>query len=218
VHVVSVAQGIRIEPKNQPGQSLEPTLTYGGSELVKNTAGAAHLIATPINADQRMNGSSFGAIGKNYGQGKCCEFNEKNILASENNIIRKDGLHWIIDSGAMDHMIHSKIDIRSVINPIKTGIINANGDTYPVKRMGHAPISKKLILNNTLLVPSLSEKLISVGRIIEDLNCAVLMYPDFCIFFRISKQRRLLSVVLNVEDCITSTTQLWEMHTQLGAI
>ena len=38
------------------------------------------------------------------------------------------------------------------------------------------------LLNDTLFVPSLSTRLISVGKITEDLNCAVLMFPNFCIF------------------------------------
>lgn len=37
------------------------------------------------------------------------------------------------------------------------------------------------MLNNTLLVPSLTTRLISVGQLIEELNCVVLMFPEFCI-------------------------------------
>ena len=37
-------------------------------------------------------------------------------------------------------------------------------------------------LQNTLLVPSLTNKLLSVGQATEELNYCVLMYPTFCLF------------------------------------
>ena len=88
----------------------------------------------------------------------------------------------MIDSGATDHMTFSEKDLVNIIEPRKNGIMNANGISYPVKGMGDAPISSTLTLKNTLFVPSLSTRLISVGQITEELNCAVLMFPDFCIF------------------------------------
>jgi hypothetical protein len=53
---------------------------------------------------------------------------------------------------------------------------------YPVTGAGTVDISLSISLPNTLLGPSLSSKLISVGQATEELNCVVLMYPQFCLF------------------------------------
>lgn len=42
-------------------------------------------------------------------------------------------------------------------------------------------LSPTLSLSDTLLVPSLSHKLLSVSQIIKDLNCVVLIYSMFCL-------------------------------------
>ena len=42
-------------------------------------------------------------------------------------------------------------------------------------------LSPTLPLSNTLLVPSLSLKLLTVSQVTKDLNCAVLIYPTFCL-------------------------------------
>ena len=43
-------------------------------------------------------------------------------------------------------------------------------------------LTPSLSLKNTLLVPSLTNKLLSVGQATDELNCCVLMYPTFCLF------------------------------------
>ena len=43
------------------------------------------------------------------------------------------------------------------------------------------PISPSLSLSHTLLVPSLSNKLMSVIQVTEELNCVVLIYLAFCL-------------------------------------
>ena len=42
-------------------------------------------------------------------------------------------------------------------------------------------LSPTLQLYNTLFVPSLSHKLLSVSQVTSDLNCNVLMYHTFCL-------------------------------------
>ena len=42
-------------------------------------------------------------------------------------------------------------------------------------------LSPSLSLSNTLLVPSLSNRLMSVSQVTADLNCVVLMYSTFCL-------------------------------------
>ena len=73
--------------------------------------------------------------------------------------------------------------------------MNANGVTYLITGVGTVALSPSLSLSNTLLVPSLSNKLMSVGQVTEELNCVALMYPIF-VLFRIFSPRRSLGVVL----------------------
>jgi transposase InsO family protein len=89
---------------------------------------------------------------------------------------------WIIDSGATDHMTFDETEIKEVTKPRKKEILNANGVAYPVSGSGNIQLSKSLTLTNALVVPSLSTKLISVGQLADELNCVVMMYPNFCVF------------------------------------
>jgi Reverse transcriptase (RNA-dependent DNA polymerase)/GAG-pre-integrase domain/Integrase core domain/gag-polypeptide of LTR copia-type len=150
-------------------------------------------------------------------------------LNSEN--FKKDK-SWIIDSGATDHMTYCRDDISKLNQPKKGEILNANGVAYPVTGAGNVNLSSSLTLSNTLLVPSLSTKLISVGQLAEDLNCVVLMYPNCCIFQDIltgkivgrgTKRDRLY----HLEDLrigssnlakgySTSESKIWIWHRRLG--
>ena len=69
---------------------------------------------------------------------------------------------WVLDSGATDHMTHSKTDLINSKQPGKNGIFNANGICYPVSGAGDVILSPTLTLHNTLVVPSLSTK--QIGR------------------------------------------------------
>ena len=71
---------------------------------------------------------------------------------------------WIIDSGATDHMTFDKKDLVVFTQPKWTCIANANGVTYHFTRAGKFALSLSFSLPNTLLVPSLSNKLLSVGQ------------------------------------------------------
>jgi hypothetical protein len=79
-------------------------------------------------------------------------------------------------------MTYSENDFVLRTKTRKDGILNANGILYPVSGAGAVPISKNLTLKNTLLVPSLSTKLISIGQLTEEQNCVALMFPNYCIF------------------------------------
>lgn len=92
-----------------------------------------------------------------------------------------DESRWIIDSGATDHMTFDSHEFSHISPPRRTCIANANGVQYPVTGAGTVALSSSLSLNHTLLVPSLSNKLLSVSQVTTDLNCVVIMYPNFCL-------------------------------------
>ncbi|KAK3006834.1 hypothetical protein RJ639_015528 [Escallonia herrerae] len=91
-------------------------------------------------------------------------------------------ISWIIDSGATDHMTFDAQDFIETSQQKRTCIANANGVTYSVTGAGKVALSPSFTLSNTLLVPSLSNKLLSIGQVTEELNCCALMYPKFCLF------------------------------------
>ena len=72
-------------------------------------------------------------------------------------------------------------DFLNTTQPRRTCIANVNGVTYLVTGGGTVALSSSLTLSNTLLVPSLSTKLLSVSQLTEQLNCCVLIYPSFCL-------------------------------------
>lgn len=88
---------------------------------------------------------------------------------------------WLLDSGATDHMTFAATDFIKTSLPKRTNNANANGVTSSVTGAGTVTLSPTLQLHNTLLVPSLSHKLLSVSQVTFDLNCIVLMYPTFCL-------------------------------------
>ncbi|KMY84941.1 hypothetical protein BUMB_04206 [Candidatus Paraburkholderia calva] len=91
-------------------------------------------------------------------------------------------LNWIVDSGATDHMTYNRWDFLESSHPQRSHITNANGGVYPVTGAGKVSFSPTFELSNTLLVPSLSSKLMSIGQVTEELKCRVLIYPKFCLF------------------------------------
>ncbi|XP_057962224.1 uncharacterized protein LOC131153781 [Malania oleifera] len=68
---------------------------------------------------------------------------------------------WLLDSRATDHMNFATLDFSQTSLPRHTSIANANGVISPVTGIGSVTLSPSLHLSNTLLVPSLSHKLLS---------------------------------------------------------
>lgn len=137
----------------------------------------------------------------------------------------------ILDSGATDHMTFDPHDFLNNTIPRRTHIENANGVQYPVKGAGTVALSSSLSLNHTLLVPSLSSKLISVSQVTKDLNCVVLMYPCLLqdilskeIIGRGTKRRGLyymddtsLGRINQVSRAISNKERhIWLLHRRLG--
>ena len=79
-------------------------------------------------------------------------------------------------------MTFDPCDFSKTFQPKWTCIANANGVTYPMTGAGTVDFSPSFSLPNTLLVPSLSNKLLSIGQVTEELNCCVVMYSNFCLF------------------------------------
>jgi len=67
---------------------------------------------------------------------------------------------WILDSRATDHMTFDATDFTEPSLPQRTSIANINGVISPVTGDGTITLSPALPLYNTMLLPSLSHKLL----------------------------------------------------------
>jgi hypothetical protein len=84
---------------------------------------------------------------------------------------------WLLNSGC-----DFDASDFSHISPLRrTNIANANGVISPVTRTSSGTLSLSLHLSNTLLVLSLSHKLMYIGQLTTDLRYVVLMYSNFCL-------------------------------------
>jgi hypothetical protein len=88
---------------------------------------------------------------------------------------------WLLDSATTDHMTFDDTDFTTRSTSRRTCVENANGVVSPVTGAGIVSLSPSLQLSHTLLIPSLSYKLLYVGQVTEELNCVVLIYSHFCL-------------------------------------
>ena len=106
----------------------------------------------------------------------------KTLIAT--NVIRDHG--WILDSGATNHMTFDASILRDQCLPKCSSIANANGVSYLVTGVGRVDLTSSLSLEHTLLIPALSNNLLSAPQVTSQLNCLVLIYPNFCLLHNIS--------------------------------
>ena len=86
---------------------------------------------------------------------------------------------WIFYCGATDTMTYDGLDIIKPHKPHLSHIETASGEFTVVKGAGTVKISPTLELSNCLHVPSLSHKLLSISHVTRELNCTLLMQPNF---------------------------------------
>nr|KYP43794.1 hypothetical protein KK1_034774 [Cajanus cajan] len=90
---------------------------------------------------------------------------------------------WIIDSSATDHMTpHSPYFSSYTTSSSNQHITIANGSHTPVIGCGNIQLQSSLLLKNVLHVPQLSNNLLSIHKITQDLNCAVTFFHSHCVF------------------------------------
>ncbi|KAL3516658.1 hypothetical protein ACH5RR_023560 [Cinchona calisaya] len=128
-------------------------------------------------------------------QGNCGQ-----VLLTSN---KSDNSDRIIDPEATDHMTFDSKDISEVTQQRRRSIANANGVTYPITRAGIVALSPSLSFSHTLLVPSPSNKLLSVSQVTAELNCVALIYPTFCLLQAIlTKDILLFGIVWDIRHLV----------------
>ena len=72
---------------------------------------------------------------------------------------------WIIDTGAIDHMVHSVSQLTTITSIVHSCVYLPNGEKVVVTHIGTVQIYSTLTLTNVLCVPSFSFNLISVSKL-----------------------------------------------------
>ena len=78
---------------------------------------------------------------------------------------------WIIDSGAIDHMVHSISYLTKITSVAHISVKLLNGESVLVTHVGQVQFSCDLVLDNVLCVPSFSFNIISIGKLTHYLKC-----------------------------------------------
>ena len=88
---------------------------------------------------------------------------------------------WLIDSGASCHMTGDLKIMNEAqnIEPIAIGL--PNGLIALASKQGSVALGKNLALRKLLYVPNLNCNLMSVAKLVKELNCTVTFCNDFCI-------------------------------------
>lgn len=103
------------------------------------------------------------------------------VLTSICSLVHKPTNHWIIDSGATDHVT---FQFDKLVNPVS---VNAhlqlpNGQTILISHKGTVHLTDDLILHDVLFIPHFKYNLISGRKVTYDNNCCIQFFPYICLF------------------------------------
>ncbi|KAI3736523.1 hypothetical protein L2E82_26344 [Cichorium intybus] len=89
---------------------------------------------------------------------------------------------WVVDSGATEHMTNDRSLLKNTLNcDHELPVTIPNGDSIPVKGKGDSALPNGIEIRGVLYIPKFKCNLLSVGRLTDDLNCAVTFFPGFCV-------------------------------------
>ena len=96
-------------------------------------------------------------------------------LSSMSSVLSNDSL-WILDSGAIDHMVCSPIALTQSY-PVYGHIVQLPDGSYAfVTHIGSVTFSPSLVLHNVLCVPTFHVNLISVCTLCQTLHCLIIFF------------------------------------------
>ncbi|KAL5783022.1 hypothetical protein ACOSP7_008051 [Xanthoceras sorbifolium] len=99
--------------------------------------------------------------------------------------VRKENLshHWIVDSGASDHMTGNR-KLFHVFQPCSGNytVRITDGSLSKVTGIGSIKISGQITLNSVLLVPNLDCNLLSISKFTKEQNSVAKFLPNCCVF------------------------------------
>ena len=78
---------------------------------------------------------------------------------------------WILDSGAIDHMVHSTQFFTSITSIVQISIRLLEGDMAKVTHIGTVQVSLTLVLENVFCIPSFSFNMIYISKLTQNPSC-----------------------------------------------
>jgi hypothetical protein len=104
---------------------------------------------------------------------------------------------WIIDTGATDHMICSISLFTSITSITSKTVKLPNGQYDTVTHIGTVKISETFILIDVFCNPSFSFNLISVSKLIKNMQCCFIFFFQFCFIQHLT---RWMTIVIGKEE------------------
>ena len=142
--------------------------SYGSCECI-------HLVNSTINPTVASSNS-------------CDLFQDSLVLSMQHsvfavNLVNKtafNGETLVLDTGAINHIIHSVTLFTKITSSITTFIQLPNGEKVTVTHIGTIQVTSTFVLENVLCVPSFSFNLISVSKLTKSLSCYLVFLSNFC--------------------------------------
>ncbi|CAM8925259.1 unnamed protein product [Rhodiola kirilowii] len=112
--------------------------------------------------------------------------------------------YWLIDSGATSHFTYTS-ELLHDVHEIKEKcrVTLPNGVKIDIKHKGKCWLTDNILLHDVLLVPELTVCLISVSKLVVDLNCRVTFTKSHCLI-----QDHLFRTILEIGEPIEGLYQL----------
>ena len=85
---------------------------------------------------------------------------------------------WVIDTGAIDHIVYS-IHLLTEFTVVNCVVALPNGETALVTHIGFICLFENLVLTNVLCVPSFSFNLLSVNQLTKKMHCCLIFLSTF---------------------------------------
>ena len=93
--------------------------------------------------------------------------------------------NWIIDTGASNHMVHNASLMTQYRNLDDKSNMHVNlptGSQASISHIGESLVLTDKTVNGVLFIPEFKYNLLSVSQLTKQLKCAVIFFPDFCVF------------------------------------
>lgn len=87
---------------------------------------------------------------------------------------------WILDIGAIDHMVHSVSQLTTFTSIMQSCVFLPNREHALVTHIGTMQISPTLMIIDVLCVPTFSFNLISVSKLTKLSSCCLIFLGNWC--------------------------------------
>lgn len=93
----------------------------------------------------------------------------------------KADVHWIIDTGANNHVTSELLLLRNIKTIANNPILLPDGQIVNANQMGSLTLEGGLFIDNVLYVPQINCNLISVTQLCDESNCYVQFTDKMCV-------------------------------------